>query len=115
MPVPQPTKNLADLKSEILSSLPLSLTQQNSCTSNCNCQINKNLLEYFIQIELSKLSTPNEVSIKIDNTSKEESLRVVLPQIAEVIDNKEATLVGPVEGEQTSLNKLGLDNLQEAQ
>jgi hypothetical protein len=48
---------LVSLRNEILSSLPSAMTPEHHLLANqaCNCQINKNLLEYFVQAELVKL------------------------------------------------------------
>lgn len=46
-------KSLSDLKSEILDQLPNAINAE-TCTKECLCQLNKSLLEYFVQIELNK-------------------------------------------------------------
>lgn len=68
-------KPLSNIRTEILESLPLIMKQRGCCSQNHGSQLNSLLLEYFIQSELTKISSSasNSVSTSGSQESKETS------------------------------------------
>ncbi|CDW81820.1 UNKNOWN [Stylonychia lemnae] len=123
-PRPQVTfqRSNSDLRSEIMQQLPQSLNPQNQCTMTCHCQLNKNLLEYFVQNELTKLQNPTGVQGKYSESQREALLQkdVIEPLLIQPVAKLEEQILSsssidangnPVD----QLSKQGLENLQDSQ
>eukprot|EP00347_Sterkiella_histriomuscorum_P000559 403375380 len=68
-------RKLSETRNEILNQLPHQMGIQKQCLVGCNCQINKNLLEYFVQNELLKLQSPTKI-LEVAKQQPESSLRL---------------------------------------
>ena len=53
-------RKLSDIRNEILNQLPSQMVPPRNCGGSCASQVNKNLLEYFVQSELMKLQQQSQ-------------------------------------------------------
>ena len=70
--IPVIQKPLSNLRSEILENLPSIMKQRQCCSKSSGTKLNSLLLEYFIQSELTKISTSENTSSS--NESKESTI-----------------------------------------
>lgn len=104
---------LQSLRQEILSSLPQTMdAEPHAQNKPCNCQLNKTLLEYFVNAELVKLQQPTgQSSVGRTEQSLLEIQASVVEAKEEVKTEKEEII--PAVKQESQLSKQNLECLQE--